>query len=268
MIRYAITIIILYILYLAALSISAQDVPSTTKRRFDEKLILRIDLDGNGIRDRIVSHRYTRKVKSPTDEKAADQFVEGHFIQFNWQKDSAKSSLKMFSYQYGASDSYYWVYELEPIGDMNNDGTTDLWFYAGDDTSKEVVFLLSKNGFFKAVYAGNSTLSLDVDWADSGRSIIDAVTKQELGRWNPKRELFEGNRIRWVRKDRVQVRAESSTASKALSQLWRGEVVKLVSPQKNEPTKREWTFINTGSHQGWVETAHLSTSSVSHRIFK
>ena len=85
------------------------------------------------------------------------------WIVFDLETSKGKKIKSFFKYNYGTAEQggSYWVYALVSAGDVNKDGTIDLTFYSGDDTSDETITLANKGDHF--VVSDKKTSSND-DW--------------------------------------------------------------------------------------------------------
>jgi hypothetical protein len=137
---------ILLILLVAAATYS-QDFTDEDKRGFDDLTPIKIDVDGDGIKDTIKPRIYKVKPSRPKDKKLKPSDIQ-HWIAFDLTTGKGLKIRAFFKYRYGNDEAAYWVYVLKSVSDVNKDGKKDLIFYAGDDTSAETVWLVNRKNRF------------------------------------------------------------------------------------------------------------------------
>lgn len=115
-------------------------IRDSERRRFDDKSSIEIDLDGDGLQDKITPRTYTVKVRQKSSSKRKSKVTETHWITFDLKMSKGHLFKSFFKYEYGTNLADYWVYGIVPCRLYPN-GRTDLFFYSGDDTSEESVIL-------------------------------------------------------------------------------------------------------------------------------
>lgn len=129
-------------------STNAQKISDDDRRGFDNLAPILIDVDGDGVPDRIQPRTY-QTYHDPPGKRLLNKYVK-NWITFDLKASTGKSIKSFFTYNYGVAGQggSYWVYSLITAGDVNKDGRTDLMFHSGDDTSAETVILLNKGTRF------------------------------------------------------------------------------------------------------------------------
>lgn len=185
-----------------------------------------------------------------------DKITKDVFVNFQLVKGGKRSSL--FEHRIGNNLATYWVHYISEVRHLNRDGSVDLVFYQGDDTSDETVLLLIKGEQVKAVYAGVRGLSRE-QRPDMIGSI--SMNGQQVSRWDPDREVFVGNGIAWTVDNCVPMRKTPEAKGEIIRSLSEHEIVKLISQQGNWQ-KVAWD----GGDEGWIESRQLSRVSPT-RVF-
>lgn len=125
----------------------SQEIADQDRRGFDDLTPLKIDVDGDAVADTITPRVYRISTKKGTPAKGRG--VQ-NWIAFDLATSRGKIIKSFFKYNYGTAEQggSYWVYALKAAGDLDGDGTTDLIFYSGDDTTDETVWLANKENRF------------------------------------------------------------------------------------------------------------------------
>lgn len=252
-------------IYLLSLLLMAQPgVAESLASTPDQGVELIADLDGNGKPDRIIRSKEERPVLLPVDSRRTRcQAVPGIFIKYALDRDSNERDVTLLEYYIGTTNSTYWTYRIEKPTDLNEDGLSDLMFYAGDDTTEEYVFLLQKDVGFKAVYTG--TLGPDEYALNTAKEIVEGGFENKprvVARWNPQREAFEGIDVGWVLADCVRLRAEPRSGSLTKRLLFRGEIVRILGEESVvDESGREWRKVRHESEEGYLSVQYLSKTS-------
>ncbi len=131
------------VLFIGPVLAHAQEIPDEVKRAFSELQPNKIDVDGDGRADTIQPRVYA--VVQNCGKGKHLKFTDiKHWIEFDLTLARGRKIPSIFKYEYGTSESTYWVYALISAGDINRDGKTDLVFYSGDDTSDETITLVNR----------------------------------------------------------------------------------------------------------------------------
>ncbi len=125
----------------------SQTIPDGAKRNFNNRNPIKIDLDGDKIKDTIQPRIYT-VISKPAKKRSLTPFDSKNWIAFDLTTSKGLKIKSFFKYRYGTGEADYWVYVLKSAGDLNIDGKTDLVFYVGDDTSDETIWLTNKSKRF------------------------------------------------------------------------------------------------------------------------
>jgi hypothetical protein len=125
----------------------SQKITDSERRSFNNLKPIKIDIDGDKIKDTIQPRLY-KIISKPANRKKLKPFDTKHWIAFDLITSKGLKLKSIFKYEYGTAEADYWVYVLKSIGDINKDGKIDLLFYAGDDTSDERIWLVNKKNRF------------------------------------------------------------------------------------------------------------------------
>jgi hypothetical protein len=221
---------------------------------------LRADINGDSRMDKIVKVKDVQPAYT-LGNSGGCKITTGHYIKYLLFLDGQREPITVFNHKYGTEEADYWQYKLEVLKDLNMDGKSDLIYYAGDDTSQEYVFLLQKPSSFKAIYAG--TMDNGIYELNKRHEIVEVDhAKQQakwkvVGRWNPKKEVFEGLSINWITADCVRMRAAPELNSKPLHLFFQHDIV----PVDSSASKQEWKKVKLGDQEGWINARYLSNSS-------
>ena len=120
------------------------DVADADKRPYDDLTPIPIQVGPGGSVASVIPRVYV--TRSP--KRARRGAREAHWIAFDLKRADGSVQKSFFRFNYGDNLADYWIYALVPC-DVNQDGRTDLVFYAGDDTSDDIVVLLNRNGRFR-----------------------------------------------------------------------------------------------------------------------
>ena len=247
---------------------SWQHVDDSDKRGFDELAPLHFDLDGDGRLDAIRPRIYKLRPR-PTRSSQGDRPRQEHWIAFDLRLPTGATRKSFFRYRYGDDRADYWVWAVKPAGDLNHDGRMDLVFYTGDDTTDETVVLLQKGNGFKAVSSGlilceDCVLDDQFNVVMLGRYDVDAGTSipdRIIGRWNPRREYFEGIDLYWVRAQRTAMRSTPDVSGELVEWLRRDDAVAAVRANGHHVTRGTWIQVEAQREVGWVGRRDLVATS-------
>ena len=99
------------------------------------KTVIKADINGNGIPDRVVATYFTRPVLAIDSYRAHTcKTVPGKFVRYTMYPDGQKSGKVIFEQQYGNILAEYWGHRLEIGEDLSGWGhglSDDLWHRAG-----------------------------------------------------------------------------------------------------------------------------------------
>jgi hypothetical protein len=180
------------------------------------------------------------------------------FVNFQLATANSNKRSTLFEYKTGNNLATYWVNYIREVRHLNRDGNTDLVFYAGDDTSDEIVLLLMQPNQVKAVYAGSTGHSRESRTDTIGEIVRNG---KQLSRWDPEREVFVGDGIAWTVESCVPIRKTPDAKGEILLSLSEHQVV-MLSEQQGKWQKIAWE----DGTEGWVETRQISKTSPT-RIF-
>ena len=121
------------------------DVTDDDKRPYDVLTPIPVQLEPGGSVASVIPRVYVTR----TPKRGKQPARETHWIAFDLKRADGSVRKSFFRFNYGDNVADYWVYALVPC-DVNQDGRTDLVFYAGDDTGDDIVVLVNRNGRFRA----------------------------------------------------------------------------------------------------------------------
>jgi hypothetical protein len=222
----------------------------------DPMTVIKADINGNGIADRIVASYFSRPVLVlDNNEQHTCKTVPGKFVRYTLYPDQQHNGKVIFEENYGSTRASYWIHKLEIAKDINLDGRKDLVFYMGDDTSNETTYLLQKPEGFKAVSVGESEIpSYEID---AQRSLV-RFDKKVLAKWDRSTEVWTSNRIGWVTGDCVAIRAQQDSQSKIVAL---GFDRNLLIVNQRQPIG-DWITVNTeDGGSGWINKKYFSFSA-------
>ncbi len=221
------------------------------------EVVLMMNLDRQPGLEQITQTRIDRPAPAPTGQcqppTGRPKVTKDIFEQFYLSAPNRPQRSLMFEYRTGTNLATYWVNAIQQVRRLNRDETTDLVFYAGDDTSEETVLLLIKPDQVKAVYAGIRGFSRASAKSDKGELFDDQGN--QLSTWDPEREVFTGNGIAWTKDRCVPLRRSANATGEVIYLLSANEVVKLL------PSEGNWQKVNFDGTEGWIDRAQLSTQS-------
>jgi hypothetical protein len=222
----------------------------------NSQTVIKADINGNDIPDKIVATFFTRPVLVVDDRLANTcQTVTGKFVRYTMYPDGQKNGKVIFEENYGSTRASYWVHKLAIGKDLNQDGRKNLVFYMGDDTSDETTYLLQKPEGFKAVSAGESGLPSYA--IDSQRSLV-TIDKKVVAKWDRSTEVWTSNNRGWVTGDCVAIRAQPDFQSKIVG-LGFARNLLTVSPRQSVG---DWIAIDIDDDRiGWINKNYFSFSS-------
>jgi hypothetical protein len=230
------------------------------KHPFDELVPISVDLDKDGKNETIQPRTYSK----PRDR----QDYADVWIAFDLRRATGKTQKDIFRYLYGNEHSHSWIWALKPAGDVNRDGTLDLVFYTGDDTTDEMVFLLQKGSRFEARSSGSILCDCFIgrDYNVTATGSYDLETKTQapdrtVARWNPQRERYEGTELHWVSAPKVEIRTEPRSAAPSVFTLGKDDAVLVVFEQGRPVREGTWLKVESEYGSGWVERDALVSSS-------
>jgi len=130
----------------------AQENPEGYRHGFSEELRpIILDLQGNGKAFQFIPRKFTKKVSYKSRYHPGTRITEEHYLTFDLVLPSGQSHNSVFTYKYGdaSGDEWndYWAYALVPPQHPKPD-RIEVHFYAGDDTTDEMLRLRFKNGKF------------------------------------------------------------------------------------------------------------------------
>lgn len=130
-------------------AVKMQNIADDDRRGFDDLRAIRADVDGDGRFDTIRPRVY-RVVQKPKRAAGRRARKIQNWIAFDLITSKGKRLESFFKYNYGTAEpgGSYWVYALKPAAVGNDDGTRNLIFYSGDDTTEETVILLNRGDRF------------------------------------------------------------------------------------------------------------------------
>jgi hypothetical protein len=174
------------------------------------------------------------------------------FVKFELVDGKSGKRSTMFEQNIGTNLATYWVYDIREVRHINQDGSVDLVFYAGDDTSDETVLLLRKQDHYKAIYAGNTGLRRNRAGAAIGETRLG---DNKSTRWDPQQEVFVGEGIAWTTGDCIPFRRTPDSKGEMIFPLFGNNLVELLE------TQGDWQKIKLDGEEGWVERRSLSRTS-------
>ncbi len=118
-------------------------------RGFDDTRPIEMDLDDDGLKDKITPRLFT--VKMSQTARSRNKTTEVHWIAFDLKTSRGQFLKSFFKYRYGTDEADYWIYHFTPCR-LNRNGRTDLFFYSGDDTSQESIILANKGDRFRIYF--------------------------------------------------------------------------------------------------------------------
>jgi hypothetical protein len=222
----------------------------------NSKTVITVDINGNGIPDKVIATYFTRPVSVVDNYRANTcKTVPGKFVRYTMYADRQKNGKVIFEQDYGSTIADYWVHRLEIGRDINRDKRKDLVFYMGDDTSEETIYLLQQAQGFKAISIGGSDLPGST--IDSQRSLVN-FDKKVLAKWDTETEVWIGNSVGWVIGDCVAIRAQPDIQSKIISLGFDRSLFKADRSQ----SVGDWISIVTDQGtSGWISKKHFSFST-------
>lgn len=168
----------------------APDRPSRAERpemrKVDPEKPLNVDLDGDG-----QSEAVTRRI---VDRRTGEQTA--HVLELRLASKSIPCDL-VLRRRVGMDGVQYWVSGLSRMGDLDGDGLVDLSFYAGDDTSEDVILLMNRRTHFEAVYRGVIGLDL-IELGKDRRTFWFLDTPRLRATWYPERAVWHSKTLRWT----------------------------------------------------------------------
>ena len=130
---------------LAQSSPACLDVADSDNRPYAVLTPISIQLEPGGSVVSVIPRVYVTR----TPKRGKQPARETHWIALDLKRADGSVRKSFFRFNYGDNVADYWVYALVPC-DVNQDGRTDLVFYAGDDTGDDIVVLVNRNGSFRA----------------------------------------------------------------------------------------------------------------------
>jgi hypothetical protein len=217
--------------------------------------VIKADIDGNSIVDRIVASYFTRPVLVVDDNRSNTcKTVPGKFVRYAMFADGQKNGKVIFEENYGSTRASYWVHRLEIGKDLDGDGRKDLVFYMGDDTSDEKTYLLPKPEGFKAVSAGGAGLP---SYAIDAQGSLVGFDKTVLAKWDRSTEVWTSKHHGWVKGDCIAIRAQPDPQSKIVTL---GFDRNLMTVMNLQPVG-DWIAVDDDGNSGWINKKYLSFSS-------
>lgn len=234
--------------------------PAATSMHVAAGSKMAIDMDGNGKNDRIVEVRHEKEILRPKPGRGC-QLGPGIFLRYLLHRDS-RAPEELLDYFIGTQEATYWVHEIRKAEDVDRDGSLDLIFYAGDDTTEEYVFILQRPSHFEAVYTGPFTDEYSLNEAKD--IVVGALegNPKVVARWNSVASRFEGSQVAWISGECVGLRAGPGVESKILRRLFQGDIVQLMKPRDGS----NWQKVKIGEDEGYVSSLYLSSSSPRRRF--
>jgi hypothetical protein len=219
--------------------------------------VIKADIDGNNIPDRIVASYFIRPVLVLDDgQKNTCKTVPGIFVRYTLYPDLQKSGKVIFEENYGSTRASYWVHRLTLGKDLDRDGRKDLVFYMGDDTSDETTYLLQKPVGFKAVSVGSAGLPSYT--IDSQNSLVN-FNKKVAAQWNRSTEIWQSKQIGWVKGDCVAIREKPDAKSKIVTLGFDRNIMQ----SQDVRAVGDWIAIEDEGNnaKGWINKKYFSFSS-------
>ncbi len=247
-------------LIMRSMAVCYLGIPSLTLSQ-DLKLpkpqtVIRADINGNGISDRVIATYFYRQVLIRDSKiEHACQTVPGKFVRYTMYPDGRKNGRVIFETAYGNNQYNYWSHQLEIGPDLNRDGRKDLVFQMGDDTGGETVHILQKSGGFKAVTIGESD---HPGYEINAQRSLVAPGKKVVAQWNRSNEVWTSNQIGWVQGDCVAIRTDPNIQSKILERAFD----RAIRQNAQTPSGSEWIAVLTDNgDNGWISRKHFSFSA-------
>ncbi len=240
-----------------ALPAQADPIPERPERSYVKapELHLMMDLDRKVGLEKVFKSQIERPI---TPDKIcpirirSEQVKRDVFVQFHIEPgDGGKRSL-LFEQNIGTNLATYWVSEIREVRHINNDGISDLVYYAGDDTSDETVLLLRREGSIKAIYAGVKGLQRLKPSNHIGEITLG---NNKSTRWDRDREVFQGDGLAWTTDNCIPLRKTPDNKGEIIFSIYENNIVELLEK------KGDWQKISMDGTIGWVESRYLSNTS-------
>ena len=218
--------------------------------------VINEDIDNNGKPDRIVSSYFIRSVLVPKYNSKTCQTLLGKFVRYTLYADGEKTGKVILEQSYGTSLVSYWVHRLTLDKDIDGDGRKELFFYTGDDTSEEKIYLFLKPDGVKKVYLGVT----DLPGAKLNENFdLQFFRGKVFAQWNRSEQLWksQNNRYLWTLGDCVEIRERPDARSKIVRMISKNEILTVSQPQ----TASGWIGVDLDGQKGWIKINNISFTS-------
>jgi hypothetical protein len=223
-----------------------------------------VDINGNGIPDRVVATYFTRPISVLDIQRAPDgsrlpnincKTLPSVSVRYTMYADGRKNGKVIFEENSANVVGGEWLQRIEIGKDLNRDGRKDLVFYMGNDSNEEMTYLLQKPGGFKAITAGEYPVPR---YAINARRSLVSFDQKVLAKWDRATETWQGNQHGWLVGDCVAIRSSPDLQSKIVGV---GFDRNLVSVNQTTPVG-DWIAIDRGNGlKGWISKQSFSASA-------
>ncbi len=221
------------------------------------KTVINEDIDNNGKPDRIVASYFIRPVLVPKYNSKTCQTLSGKFVRYTLYANGEKTGKVILEQSYGTSLASYWVHRLTLDKDIDGDGRKELFFYMGDDTTEESIYLFLKPDAIKKVYLGVS----DLPGAKLNENFdLQFFRGKVFAKWNRSEQLWKSqdNRYIWTLGDCVEIRERPDARSKIVSMISKNEILTVFQSQPDSG----WIGVEfLYGQKGWIKIKNISFTS-------
>ena len=140
--------------------------------------------------------------------------------------------------------------------DIDGDGRKELFFYMGDDTTEEKIYLFLKPDGVKKVYLGVT----DLPGAKLNENFdLQFFRGKVFAQWNRSEQLWKSqdNRYLWTLGDCVEIRERPDARSKIVRMISKNEILSVFQPQ----TASGWIGVDLDGQKGWIKINNISFTS-------